>query len=202
MVVTWPQGTDLHLISHCCQPSLDLTLQTKTSLLLEDFRGWNPSNQLNPCWLVYFCNCQILSRGDHAIPMASLDSNFSSSLLGRFGTGAQKRFLSSVTSPQPACLLYIYTLIFPFQSLCYKYPHHPQPPGPSPGLFRMRSSIVNDLRVTCPFGSQTWPPQAFLPGLGVTSECGWPGCSPFPKLIPGGREEGFWSLHFFTPICF
>lgn len=64
------------------------------------------------------------------------------------------------------------------------------PTGPVPSPLQ-DAEKYHDLPVTCPFGIQTSPPQAFLPGVGMTSKSGSWGCCPFPKLAPNGGEEGF-----------
>lgn len=201
-VVTRPQGTDPNVTSYWGQSSWDLTLQTKRPCSWEEISMAQipQTNSSHPGWFSV-CNCQILSKGDHTIPTIPLDSSKLGSLftvpllLEGLGAGTQKYFLFSGTNPQPGCPLYLH-INLPF-SLCYKYPHQP-PPHPWPIARSLQDAEKRpDLRVTCPFGIQASPPQAFLPGLGMTSESG---CCPFPKIIPGGREEDFWVLHFDT-IC-
>lgn len=202
MAVTWPQGTDPNVTSYWCQSSWDLTLQTKRPCSWEKISMAQipQTNSSHPGWFSV-CNCQILSKGDHTIPTIPLDSSKFGSLftvpllLEGLGAGTQKHFLFSGTNPQPGCPLYLH-INLPF-SLCYKYPHQ-HPPHPWPTARSLQDAEKHrDLRVTRPFGIQASPPQAFLPGLGMTSESG---CCPFPKIIPGGREEDFWVLHFDT-IC-
>lgn len=47
--------------------------------------------------------------------------------------GQELKSTFSFLRPNPSpCVLYIYRIIFPFQSLCYKYPHHPHRPQTQP----------------------------------------------------------------------
>lgn len=129
--------------SHCLQLSIiaRFNFAGKTSLNLgEDINGPSPPNQPIPPWLaVPYAHCKILSRGDDTKPTIPLDSKFHFLVPGKVPGWSSK---PASFSPSP-CVLYIYTLSFPFQLLSYKYPHTPPPkPRASPGLSRMQRSTM------------------------------------------------------------
>lgn len=91
--------------------SMAQILHTNWSSTFSAFNYSHPS-----CFSV--CKCLVLQPGEPHMPTIPWDpSNLSSLLLGGFGA-AQKHLLFTLANPGPH-VLYIYTFILPFQSLCY-----------------------------------------------------------------------------------
>ena len=73
-------------------------------------RFWRPKSPkpAQPTLAGVLLHLSNAKQGRSRPPHDSTGLGFSSSLLGRFGAGAQKHFLSPVTSPQPSCPLYLH----------------------------------------------------------------------------------------------
>lgn len=136
------------------------------------------------------CICQRLSTGTHAIPTIPLDpSNFNSLFLG--GIEAAQRHPPLASDQPPAWVSFIFTHSSSLFKLC-AINTLTTPTGPVPSPLQDAEKHP-DLRVTCPFGI----PARSTPRL--PPEIAGAAC-PFPKPTPGGREEGYCVLHFYT-IC-
>lgn len=132
----------------------------------EEIDGPNPLNtdhwSCPVCFSVHYC--RILKWGDHTVSTIPLHPHVSAPCSWEgLGQELKSTFLFPMTNPGPYVPC-IYTLIFPFRSLCFKYPQCPT--GPTPNHLPWASlgcTEHHDLCVICHLESRRHPGVAHFP---------------------------------------